>query len=131
MAYTPEKPNWTPITNSEAFALTGCTDSPGTYYSYPVSALPSQLQKMPGLYEAYASGYCYTYKDEKEVAVLGEAIAARKDEVGKGYVYFIGLSGTQPCFAGPYKPQDGHHYDPSVGVPVEKLFGHSPPPVEQ
>lgn len=84
-----------------------------------------------GRYEVYASGYCRTYKDEKEVAVLGEMVAARQDGTGQGYVYFVGLSATQPCFAGPYKPYDGHYFDTTVGVPVDKLFGQSLKPVEQ
>lgn len=131
MAYSPYSPNWTPITNTEAQQLTGCTVTPGSAYSYPVSALPLPLQTLPGLYEAYASGYCNSYVDAKEVAVLGELVAAREHGTGKGYVYFIGLSASQACFAGPYKPYDGHYYSVSDGVPIDKLFGHSPQPIEK
>jgi len=131
MAYSSHNPNWTHITNSEARQLTACTVTPGEVFSYETSALPQQLQALPGLYEAYVSGYCSTYKDVSNVDVLGEIVAARSDGMGKGYAYFFGVSGTEVCFAGPYKPRDGHYYSTTDPVPVEKLFGHSPKPQEQ
>jgi hypothetical protein len=131
MAYTPESPNWTPVTNTEAHQITGSTYSPGISYSYPVSALPAPLQKLPGLKEAFISGYCETYKDVKDVEVQGEIIAARHDGTGKAYAYFFGVSASSVYFAGPYKQFDDHYYATSRAVPVERIFGASPKPNEK
>ena len=120
--------NWHSVTNHEAHQITGSTNSPGLVYQYPVTALPSQLQAMPGIYAAYCSGYCSTYVSPENVTVGGELLVAREDQgTGKGYVYLFGCSGSDVCFAGPYKPYDGHHYDTCSGVPTDKLFGKIPP----
>ena len=96
---------------------------------YATGSLPTPLQKLPGLSEAYVSGYCSTYKDVKDVAVQGELVVARQDDgQGKAYVYFFGVSGSGVFFAGPFKPSNGHYFDTGSGVPVEELFGASPPP---
>jgi len=128
MAYSPHSPNWTPVTNTEANQITGSTYTPGFTYSYETSSLPSPLQKLPGLKEAYVSGYCETYKDVKDVEVRGELAVARHDGTGKAYVYFFAVSFSAVYFAGPYKPRDGHSYDTASGVSIEKLFGVSPTP---
>src|SRR5262245_59271963 len=117
MAYSPHSPNWTPVTNTEANQITCSTYTPGVAYTYPTSALPAPLQKLPGLSEAYISGYCSTYKDANDVEVRGEVVVARNDGTGKAYAYVFGVSGSSVCFAGPFKPYDGHHYDMNAGVP--------------
>lgn len=84
MSYLSKHPNWHQITNTEAYQLTACTVSPELVFSYAISALPTSLQKMPGLYEAYASGYRTTYRDIRDMNVQGEFIAARSDDgIGK------------------------------------------------
>jgi hypothetical protein len=129
MAYSPQFPNWTPVTNSGAQQLTCSTVTPGVVHSIALTALPYQLQKLPGLSEAYISGYCSTYKDKNEVEVRGEIVAARYDGIGKAYVWFLGVdSASSVCVAGPLKPPEGHYYPTGDGVPIEKLFGKSPLP---
>lgn len=129
MAYTPHSPKWTPVTGAQAHDLTCSTFTPGVVYPAATSSLPAPLQRMPGVYSAYRSGYCETYKDRHDVAVQGELIVARSGEgTGKGYVYFFGVSESTVQFAGPYKPYGDRYFDPALGVPVEKLFGVSPPP---
>ena len=129
MAYSPHSPNWTPVTNSEAHQMTCSTYTPGIVNPYPITALPAPLQNLPGLSQAYISGYCSTYKDKEDVEVRGEILAARYDGTGKGYVWFFGVnSDSSVCFAGPEKPREGHYYATGDGVPVEKLFGKARPP---
>ena len=129
MAYSPQNPNWFPVTNKEAYEITCSTYKPGEVYSYETSKLPSPLQKLPGISKAYVSGYCTTYKEQNGVDVSGEIVAARLGEgTGKAYVYFYGVSGVSISCAGPYKPYHGHYYDPSDEVPIEKLFEQSPKP---
>ena len=129
MAYSSHNPNWTPVTGNEANQLTCSTHTPGVVYPVNINSLPQPLQKLPGVYEAYQSGYCETYKDVRDVNVQGELLVARSGEgTGKGYVFFFGVSESTVHFAGPYKPYGDRYFDPASGVPVEKLFGVSPPP---
>jgi hypothetical protein len=52
----------------------------------------------------------------------------RADEgIGKGYVWAFGVSGSGVYINGPYKFFDGHHFQDTGSVPVEKLFGNVPP----
>ena len=119
--------DWHPVKNTEAHALTGSSARPGEVYSYDIHQLPSQLQKLPGLYASYISGYMTQSISPEGVTVLGEVVAARADEgIGKGYVWVFGLSGSGVYFNGPYKPFDGHHFPDTGSVPVDKLFGKVP-----
>ena len=124
MSNTTWREDWHPVTNTEAHQITSYTSSPGVVYPHPITALPSPIQKLPGLYEAYISAYQSTYKSPEAVSIQGEIVAARTGEgTGKGYVYLFGVSSTGIYFNGDYKPPDGHYFDPAQGVPVDKLFG--------
>ncbi len=119
--------DWHKIMNTEAHALTGSAACPGVVYPYDIQQLPTQLQKLPGLYAGFVSGYLTQSISPEGVTVLGEVVAARADEgIGKGYVWVFGLSGSGVYFNGPYKPYDGHHFPDTGSVPVEKLFGNVP-----
>ena len=127
MARDQWRPEWHLISNSEAHAVTGSTMSAGSVYPYPVTSLPSQLQKLPGLSAAYISGYATSSISPEGVAVLGELAAVREDQgTGKGYVYVFGTSGSNVYFNGPYKFFNGHHFQNVGSVPIEKLFGNVP-----
>ena len=97
-------------------------------YPYDIRKLPLQLQKLPGLYAAYISGYSTESISPEGVTVLGEVAAVRADEgIGKGYVWVFGASGSGVYINGPYKYFDGHHFQDTGSVPVDKLFGNVPP----
>lgn len=128
MSYDIWRTDWHQITNTEAHAITGSTATPGIVHPYEIQKLPSQLQKLPGLYAAYISGYSTESISPEGVAVLGEVVAARADEgIGKGYVWAFGISGSGVYINGPYKYFDGHHFPDTGSVPIEKLFGNVPP----
>ena len=129
MAYTPSAPNWSIIKNQEAHQVTGSTSNPDLVYPFPTGALPTPLQQLPGLSEAYVSGYAFPYQDVRDVTVQGELAVTRVDDgTGKAYVYFFGVSGSQVYFSGPYKQFEFHHYDTGSGVPIDRIFGVSPSP---
>src|SRR5579862_5966396 len=72
--------HWHLVTNSEAHQVTASTAAPGTVYPYEIQKLPSQLQKLPGLYASYISGYSTASISPENVSVLGEIVAVREDE---------------------------------------------------
>lgn len=122
------RPEWHKVTNTEAHQVTGSTQTPGQVFPYPTGDLPTQLQKLPGLYASYISGYATQSISPENVTVLGEVAAVRADEgKGKGYVWAFGVSGSGVYVNGPYKFFDGHHFSDTASVPVEKLFGNVPP----
>ncbi len=121
--------NWHPVTNHEAHQITGSSETPGLVYPYPLDALPTSLQKLPGIYASFVSGYLHPYTTPEDVMAKGEVLVARTDEgLGKGYVWLFGISGSGVYTAGPYKPYDGHHFETASGVPTDKLFGQVPQP---
>jgi hypothetical protein len=121
------RPEWHEVTNAEAHQVTGSTLTPSQVFPYPTGNLPVQLQKLPGLYGAYISGYATGSISPENVTVLGEVVAVREDEgMGKGYVWAFGVSGSGVYVNGPYKFFDGHHFADTASVPVDKLFGNVP-----
>lgn len=126
MKEMPWQGNWTEITESLAHEITGSTVNPGKVFSYPISDLPSSLQKLPGLSMAYVSGHLTHSLSPEDIVVQGEVVLSRIDfnaGIGKGYVFPFGISGSKVYFSGPYKPYDGHYFQTGSAVPVEKLFG--------
>jgi hypothetical protein len=122
------RPEWHRIDNAEAHAVTGSTVSAGSVFPYPITALPVQLQKLPGLSAAYITGYATSSISPEGVSVLGELAAVREDQgIGKGYVWVFGTSGSNVYFNGPYKYFDGHYFESVGTVPIDKLFGNVPP----
>lgn len=128
------RPQWHRIEPLHATFISSGTNVPGFLYPYPTGYLPPSLQKLPGLKEAFISGYTNWIVSPEDVIVQGEIVAARVDErekIGKGYVYLFGASDSGVYFNGPYKPWDGHHFDPTGPVPVDKLFGKTPVPPKE
>ena len=133
MNATPEdwRPEWHKIESLHATFISSGTNVPGFLYSYPTGYLPPSLRKLPGLNQAFISGYTNWIVSPEDVIVQGEIVAVRVDEKerkGKGYVYLFGATNDGIFFNGPYKPRDGHHFDSGAPVPVDKLFGRTPIP---
>jgi hypothetical protein len=119
---------WHQVTNAEAHEVTGSSVTPGVVYPYDINQLPFQIQKLPGLYASFVSGYATASVSPENVSVLGEVAAVRTDKgIGKGYVWVFGVSGSGVYINGPYKFFDDHHFPNTGSVPVENLFGHVPP----
>ena len=79
---------------------------------------------MPGLKDSYISGYCDPILLKEGLSAFGELVVEREDDgVGKGYVFLLARTDTEVFYAGPYKPQEGHHFDPSGGIQLDDLFG--------
>lgn len=115
---------WHKITNQQAHQITGSLEHPGVVYPYPTSSLPSKLQRISGLYEAYVSSFLTQSLSPEDIEVGGELLVTRIDgSIGKGYVFLFGVSGSNVYFNGPYKPYEGHHFDTGSAVPIGKLFG--------
>ena len=124
MALDPRK--WHKCDETMSHQLTACTVYPGQVHPFPPDALPEHLRtSMPGLSEAYVSGYCSTSAFDGFTAA-GEFAVARVDaDTAKGYNYAFGISSDQQVYyAGPCKTFDEHHWSTSEAIPVEKLFGH-------
>ena len=112
---------WCKIVNQEAHQITGSFNN---VCPYPINKLPSQLQNMCGISEAYISGSFSGSETPEGITIGGELLVTRIDNgLGKGYVYFFGISGSNVYFSGPYKPYDGHYFNTGSSVPVNKLFG--------
>ena len=119
---------WNRCDETMMHQLTAATYNPGHVYPYPVDALPSNMQWcMPGLSEAYVSGYCSTSEVRPGFTALGEfAVARSDDDTGKGYNYAFGRSSDgEIYYAGPCKTFQEHHWQASESTPVSALFGHS------
>lgn len=120
--------NWHQCNATMATQLVAVTYNPGYVYPYPLDALPANMQAgMPGLREAYVSGYCAPASVSSNFTGLGEFAVARTDgETGKGYNYAFGISSDgNVYYAGPCKTFQEHHWESSSPTPVEALFGHS------
>jgi len=123
-----ERIDWHRYYETMIHQLTAATYNPGQVYPYPLDALPPNIQTgMPGLAEAYVSGYCSTSAVRSDCTALGEFAVARADgDTGKGYNYAFGISSDgDVCYAGPCKTFTEHHWSTSEPVPVPALFGHS------
>ena len=117
---------WHPITEEQALKLTACTTSPGQIYPFPISELPSSLQRMPGLTSSFVSGYTSAFVTPDGTTGVGEFVVTREDAgTGKGYNYVLGVSGTGVFFSGPYKHFDKHYFSAGGPIPVGSLFGHA------
>ena len=111
-----------------AAQLAAATYHPGYVYPYPLDALPANMQtRMPGLREAYVSGYCNAASVSSNFTGLGEFAVARTDgDTDKGYNYAFGVSSDgNVYYAGPCKTFQDHHWQSSSPTPIGALFGHS------
>jgi hypothetical protein len=119
---------WNKCDETMATQLTACTYNPGHVYPFPTDALPQNMQQgMPGLQDAYVSGYCNQSEVSENFTALGEfAVARTESDLGKGYNYAFGVSSDGDVyFAGPYKSFAEHHWASSEPTPVSALFGYS------
>ena len=77
---------------------------------------------MPGLSNAWISGYTGTFLDGN-ISVLGELACVRHSgSIYRAYVWAIGMSGSSVCYRGPYKQFNDHHN--TTTVPPDHFFGH-------
>lgn len=118
---------WHVCDSTVVHQLTAATFAPGKLYPYPLDALPVGLQNgMPGLKDAYVSGYANPILFKEGLSGLGEFAAIREDgDTGKGYNFAFALSGDgKVYYSGPFKHFDDHHWQAEDPVPVDSLFGH-------
>ena len=118
---------WHSMDELAASALTAATASPNHVFQVPLSALPSGVQLMPGLLQAYVSHYITTQAAFGAVSAFGELAAVRTEsELGKAYNFILGVSSDRNVyFAGPFKDFPAHHFQSSQAVPIAALFiGH-------
>ena len=122
------KKKWTPIDARTAEKLAGATSQPGVVFPLPASALPSNIQQMPGAVSYFVSAYTAPVSVAPGITAGGEMVVVRTEgDLAKAYNYvFATSSGGQVCFNGPYKHFDQHHFASSSAVPVGSLFGHTP-----
>ncbi len=121
-------PEWTKATGDAVAQLTSITGSFGQLWPYPITALPGSIaQGMPGLEQAFVSGYLQPQNVPDGMTAIGELLVTRAHDVpesGKAYVYLVGIDkNATPYFRGPYKPYPEHYYNVDRGVPVDGLFG--------
>ncbi len=121
------KKRWTPIDQDAAAKLTAASAAPGIVFPLPLSALPKNIQPMPGVVSYYVSAHTAAIPTPT-VTIGGEMAVARTDRaVQKNYNYVFGTSSNgQVCFNGPYKDFPEHHSDPNEPVIIFTLFGHTP-----
>lgn len=118
---------WHECDSTMVHQLTAATYKPGNLYPYPTGALPAGIRAgMPGLKDAFVSGYINPKLFSPGLSGLGEFVAVRDDgDTGKGYNYGFAISEDgKVYYAGPHKYFEGHHWEKSEPVPVDDLFGH-------
>ena len=120
------KVKWHAIDSVAAKGLTDYTNTPGLVYPVASTAIPHQLQKLPGIVDYYVSSYTMPIQLTPGIAAGGEIAVVRYDgDIAKVYNYiFATSSNTMVYFSGPHKDFPSHHWATSTSVPVESLFGH-------
>ena len=120
--------NWKKCDLNTAEDLLSGTAFPEQVFPLEIKSLPSGIQKMPGLTEAYISGFVEQKDVGSQLTGIGEFVAVRcEGTTGKGYNWGFAVSGDGSVhFAGPFKCFSGHHFNSGDAVPVEKLFNRSP-----
>lgn len=121
------KPKWTTVDSTAAMQLTLSTNSPGVVYPVASTAIPHQLQGIPGVSSFYVSGYVTPQPLSNGVTVGGEFVVARSDgALTKNYNFVFGTSSDGTVrYNGPYKGF-GHHVSSGQSVDVNSLFGQTP-----
>jgi hypothetical protein len=97
-------------------------------YQLATTALPEQLQKLPGAANYFVSSYPAPIPIGSNTVAGGELAVMRKDkELWKTYNYIFASSGDgRVYFNGPYKNFPEHHLSSTSQVSLESLFGHTP-----
>jgi hypothetical protein len=108
--------------------LTATTYDTGKIFECPPSALPTTLQKVPGLSTIYLSGYVKPLEVMPALSATGEIVTVRLDQQTiKTYNYVFAVTDDQKVYwIGPFKDFDLHHIPLGSEVPVEALFGNNP-----
>jgi hypothetical protein len=109
-----------------AVQLTACTHYPGKVFPCPLDALDPGLNSIPGVKEAWISGYAQPTLLTPSVSGLGGFVIEREDKgLGKGYVWEFVMDGAgKVWYRGLEKPYPGHHFDPTSGINLGQLFGN-------
>ena len=118
---------WHPIDQSALLELSKYTTSPGIH-QLGTTALPSQIQRMPGVASYFVSAYSSPINIGNNTIAGGELVVVRND-LGLWKAYnFVVASSEDGClhFNGPHKNFPEHHFLSTSAVPLENLFGHIP-----
>jgi hypothetical protein len=104
------------------------TATPGVVYPVGTSALPNQLQPIPGINSYFVSQYTTGVQLANNVKAGGEMALLRTDQgIGKGYNFIFGTSSNGlVVFNGPHFNFPAHHFATSSPVDVAKIFGNIP-----
>ena len=81
---------------------------------------------MAGIQECFISGYCKPEFFQPGLSGIAELVITRNDNgQGKGYVLPVAITADGKVYyqRKAFKPKDGHYFESSKPVPVEKLFG--------
>jgi hypothetical protein len=118
---------WKKCDANTAKQLVSGTLFPGQVFPFDTGNLPPGIQKLPGLAEAYISGFMDKKETGPSLTGAGEFVAVRYEgTTGKGYNWGFAVSGDGSVhFTGPFKYFEGHHFKSGEAVPVEKLFNRS------
>ena len=119
---------WHPIDPVAAKELLNSTTTPGVVYDIATSALPAQIQQMPGVVSYFVSNYTTGVPLANNVTAGGEMGVFRTNEdLTKGYNFIFGTSSNgQVVFNGPHYNFPQHHIASSSPVIVENVFGNIP-----
>lgn len=118
---------WHSIDQDALSHIQEATSAPGIY-QLAMTALPTQLQRMPGAASYFVSSYPAPISLGSNTIAGGELAVLRTDgDVSKVYNYIFASSADgRVYFNGPYKNFPGHHLSSTSQVTVESLFGHTP-----
>jgi hypothetical protein len=117
---------WNKADFTMAEKLTAYTHNPSEVFPYPIEALDENLTKIPGIKNAYISGYAEPTLLTSTISGLGGFVIEREDKnIGKGYVFeFIMNDIGSVYYRGITKPYPGHHFDPLSGISLATLFSN-------
>jgi len=117
---------WSPTDFTKAVQLTACTHYTGQVFPCPLDALNPGLTGIPGIKDAWISGYAQPTLLTPSVSGLGGLVIEREDRgLGKGYVWEFVMDGSgKVWYRGLQKPYPGHHFDPASGINLSQLFGN-------
>jgi hypothetical protein len=118
---------WTPVDQPALTAISNVTSTPGVVYPAATTALPAQLQTIPGVVSYFVSGYTSTVPLSASLTAGAELAVLRTDgNLLKGYRWVVASSANgQVMMNGPHYHSTAHHFPSTAAVPVEQLFGHA------
>jgi len=121
---------WNPCNLQMAYQVSGVTFAPGSAFPYPLDALPLSIQQtMPGLKEAFVSGYLDPQEIRKtSFSGLGEVAVVREyADIVKSYLFVFGwdLDGSMH-YTGPFKGFSAHYTSGIAPIVLDDIFGNTP-----